>query len=197
MPESGRDRWEPLALEVVVQTFASAHFRWWISGGYALDLHLGRTWRDHDDTDVEVARNDLAALHTLLSHWDLNVATAGQLTAWHGEPLEVSRNQNSLWCRVTPDRPWALDVTIAEGSEENWIYRKDQSVQVPWDMAVLRTFDGIPYIAPELQLLHKSRGLRPKDDIDAAEVIPSLDARQRGVLSRLLEPDHPWHRLLA
>jgi hypothetical protein len=30
-------------------------------------------------------------------------------------------------------------------------------------MAVLRTADGIPYLAPELQLLYKSKGLRSKD----------------------------------
>lgn len=189
--------WEPLGLESVVETFASAPFRWWVSGGNALDLHLGRTWRDHDDTDVGVVRSDLRALHTLLSHWDLHVAAVGQLTLWRGEPLEVARHQNNVWCRLTPVGPWILDVTVGEGPDENWIYRRDPSVQVPWGVAVLRTADGIPYLAPELQLLYKSKGLRPKDEVDAAEVIPCLDARQRGRLSRLLESNHPWQRRLA
>jgi hypothetical protein len=95
------------------------------------------------------------------------------------------------------DSPWVLDVTIGEGSDENWIYRRDPSVVVPWDMAVLRTTEFIPYLAPELQLLYKHKGLRSKDEVDAAEVIPSLDARQRELLSRLLEPGHPWQRRLA
>lgn len=60
----------------------------------------------------------------------------------------------------------------------------------------MRTAEGIPYLAPELQLLYKSTGLRSKDDVDAAEVIPSLDARQRDLLSRLLESAHPWQRRL-
>lgn len=46
-------------------------------------------------------------------------------------------------------------------------------------------------------MLYKSRDPRAKDEVDAVEVIPSLDARQRALLSRLLEPDHPWRRLLA
>jgi hypothetical protein len=46
-------------------------------------------------------------------------------------------------------------------------------------------------------LLYKSKGQRPKDDVDAAEVIPELDDRRRELLSRLLEPDHAWQRLLA
>jgi hypothetical protein len=102
-----------------------------------------------------------------------------------------------VWCRLTANGPWVLDVTIGEGSDDNWIYRRDPSIQVPWSVAVLRTAEGIPYLAPELQLLYKSKDLRSKDDVDAAEVIPSLDARQRGMLSRLLESDHPWRRRLA
>ena len=189
--------WQPLALESVVATFTSAPFRWWISGGHALDLHLQRSWRDHENTDVGVLRGDLDAVYALLCRWDVHVAVAGQLRLWRGEPLAIDRHQNNLWCRLTATGPWVLDVTICEGSGENWIYRRDPSVQLPWDMAVLRSADGVPYLAPELQLLYKSKGLRPKDSIDAAEVIPRLDARQHGFLARLLGPDHPWQRLLA
>jgi len=189
--------WEPLDLEAVVEVFAPAAFRWWISGGHALELHLGRTWRSHYDTDVGVVRRDLGSVYSLLSGWDLHVAAAGQLTPWHGEPLAEARHQNNVWCRRTRGRPWALDMTIGEGSDDSWIYRRDLTVQVPWALAVLRTADGVPYLSPELQLLYKSKGLRPKDDIDAAQVIPHLDDRQRDLLTRLVEPDHPWQRLLS
>jgi hypothetical protein len=194
-PELGP--WTPLTVESVVETFAPAPFRWWISGGHALELHLQRSWRNHDDTDVGVVRSDLSDVYELLSHWSVHVAAAGQLRPWRGEPLTLDRHQNNLWCRRTAEGPWVLDITIGEGSDENWIYRRDRSVQVPWDVAVLRTPDGIPYLAPELQLLYKSNGRRPKDDVDAAEVIPSLDARERGFVASVLEPGHAWHRLLV
>jgi hypothetical protein len=186
-----------MGIESVVETFGSASFPWWISGGHALDLHLGRTWREHEDTDIGVVRHDLGTFHGLLAGWDLHVAAAGQLTRWRGEPLELARHQNNVWCRLSASGPWVLDVTIGEGSPERWIYRRDPSVQVPWAMAVLRTARGIPYLAPELQLLYKSKGLRAKDEVDAAEVIPSLDARQRDLLSRVLDADHPWQRHLT
>ena len=64
----------------------------------------------------------------------------------------------------------------------------------PWEPleieAVVDIFTSAPFRA-------KSTGLRPKDDVDAAEVIPTLDPRQRELLSRLLEPDHPRRRRLA
>ena len=81
-----------------------------------------------------------------------------------------------------------LDVTIGEGSDDRWIYRRDPSVRVSWAMAVLRTDEGILYLAPELQLLYKSKDIRWKDDVDAAEVIPGLDARQRNLLLAIADP---------
>jgi len=189
--------WEPLELCSVVDHFSSATFRWWITGGRALGLHLGRSWRPHEDTDVGVIRSELGALHALLRDWDLHIAAAGTLSSWRGEPLEAARSQNNVWCPAAPDGPWMLDITIGEGSAECWVYRRDPSIQLPWDSAVLLSAEGIPYLAPELQLLFKSKNPRPKDDVDAAEVIPSLDTHQREFLSRLVGPDHPWQRRLS
>lgn len=194
-PELGP--WEPLELDSVVDLFASASFRWWVSGGRALDLHVGRTWRHHEDTDVGIVRRDAGALHALLARWDLHVAAAGRLTRWHGAPLSVARPHNNVWCRQSPNRPWALDVTIGEGSDRHWVFRRDPSVRVPWDAAILRTAAGVPYLAPELQLLYKSKAPRPKDDHDAREVIPALDDRQRRLLSQRLGADHPWQAHLT
>jgi hypothetical protein len=58
-----------------------------------------------------------------------------------------------------------------------------------------RTEQGVPYLAPEFQLLYKSTDCRPKDDRDA-EVVPSLAANRRTRLHDLLREDHPWQALL-
>jgi hypothetical protein len=189
--------WQPLGVDEVCERFAAAPFRWWIGGGRALELHLGRTWRPHDDTDVGVVRGELPLVHEWLSGWDLHVAAAGRLSPWHGEPLVASSHQNNVWCRFAPDGPWVLDVTIGEGTATRWISRRDPSLEVPWDLAVLQTANGIPYLAPELQLLFKSKDARPKDDIDADEVVPALDADRRTWLSNALPPDHPWQKLVT
>jgi GNAT superfamily N-acetyltransferase len=189
---SGLGPWKPLDLQSVVEVFSSAPFRWWISGGHALELHLGRTWRGHEDTDVGVARQDLGAVHTHLAGWDVHVAAAGELTPWRGESLTADRHQNNVWCRTAPGGPWVLDLTIGEGTDETWIFRRDPTLKVPWDLAVLRTPDGIPYLAPELQLLFKSKAPRAKDDIDAAQVIPALDDVRCRLLANHLAAEHPW-----
>ena len=70
-------------------------------------------------------------------------------------------------------------------------------MRVPWADAVLRSTDGVPYLAPELQLLFKSREPRPKDDLDPREVLPELDRARCTWLASRLPPGHPWHALLA
>jgi len=50
-------------------------------------------------------------------------------------------------------------------------------------------------LAPEVQLLYKSKGLRPKDETDFAAARTALDAAQRAWLAGALakvSPDHPW-----
>jgi hypothetical protein len=188
--------WVPLSLEATVASFRGAPFRWWISGGHALELHLGRSWRDHEDMDVSVARRDVRSLRAVLDGWDIHVA-AGRLTAWAGQDLRARLHENNLWCRHQPAEPWQLDVTISDGDDDAWTYRRDPRVRLPWEEAVLRTADGVPYLAPELQLLFKSKGHREMDDLDAAEAIPALEMERTALLRRLLPPDHAWHRLLA
>ncbi|GGR42950.1 hypothetical protein GCM10010197_05350 [Nocardioides luteus] len=55
--------------------------------------------------------------------------------------------------------------------------------------------DGVRYLQPEIQLLYKAPGLRPKDQVDFDNTIPLLDDRSlrwlRQALAQTL-PDHPW-----
>lgn len=190
-------QWRPLELDEVIRLFERWLARWWISGGVALELHLGRSWRSHHDSDVSILRDEARELPVLLSDWDIHVAAAGALTRWDGSALAAQANQNNVWCRQVPEEPWCLDITISEGDRECWVYRRDPTLRVPWEDAVLRNARGIPYLAPELQLLFKSKNNRTKDDRDASEVIPALDAGRQCRLRDLLPHDHPWQTLLV
>lgn len=190
--------WEPLSIRAVAELFADAPVQWWISGGHALELHTGRSWRGHDDTDVSVLRSDASALVEKLDGWEIHLAAAGVLTRWDGSPLRQQDHHNNLWVRTHADGPWVLDVTIADGDHERWIYRRQPEVGVGWPDAVLmHTATGIRYLAPELQLLFKSVDIRPKDDIDATQVIPDLAREQAAWLRAALPTNHRWQSLLA
>jgi hypothetical protein len=196
MPGDALGPWRPLGTAEVVRIFEEWPGRWWISGGVALELHLRRSWRSHHDSDVSLVRSDVPGLRRLLTDWDIWIASAGVLTPWDGSSVSAQAHQNNLWCRMQPDQPWCLDVTVSEGDQECWIYRRDHSLRVPWEAAVLHSDRGIPYLDPVLQLLYKSKDHRKKDDQDAAEVIAALTPAQRRRLANLLPPGHSWQTLV-
>jgi hypothetical protein len=197
MGEEALGRWEPLSLRETVRLFQGSPLRWWITGGLALELHLGRSWRPHGDSDVSVLRHDVSVLPTILAGWDLHLATGGRLSPWAGRALARDGGENNLWCRRGPGEPWCLDVTVGDGDEEAWVYRRAPSLRVAWSEAVLQSPDGIPYLAPELQLLFKSKNVRPKDTADALQVIAELRPTRRDLLREALDPAHPWQAWLT
>ena len=57
--------------------------------------------------------------------------------------------------------------------------------------------NSIPYLAPEIQLLYKAKGLRPKDEADFARTLPALDEKSRQWLAQSLALVHPGHAWLT
>ena len=189
--------WAPLSIDAVASVFATASFTWFVAGGHALELAVGRSWREHADVDVGVRRDQLIAVHAHLSRdWDLHVAAAGELTQWRGGSLTADRHQNNIWARSGPGEPWRFDVIVGAGTDAAWRSRRDPSIEVPWPVAVRRDRD-VPYLAPHLQLLMKSKDVRPKDDLDARVVIPQLGEHARTWLAQHLDAAHTWQGLLT
>jgi hypothetical protein len=172
--------------------------RWWLAGGYALELAAGRGWRRHGDIDVLLLRRDQSSVQQALSGWEWWAAADGTLRPWRaGEvlPAEV----HNLWCRRRPGEPWRVQVMLDESAGEDWVSRRNPAVRRP--VATLgHVRGGIPYLAPEVQLFYKAKGPRPKDEQDFAEVLPILDAEQRTWLHAAITStygDRPWLRALA
>ena len=187
--------WAPMSVGDVVEFFSATPINWWFAGGTALELHIGRAWRSHDDIDVGVCRAEVPLLVPLLDEWEIQVAAAGELRPWRGEPLRETRHENNLWVRP-PGGAWCLDVLIGEGDAHHWAYRRDPTLRLPWGRAVHTSPLGHRYLGPALQLLFKSKGLRPKDDVDARQVVPGLDDWGVALLDVRLRANHPWRPLV-
>lgn len=184
----------------VSEVLRRLHRPWWIAGGWAIDLHLGRQTRHHADVDALVLRGDLLPLQGALAGWDLHAADPpGSLRPWLlGEILSVE--VHDVWCRRSPTSPWCLQVMIDDAQEGIWIYRRDPRIRRPvveLDGPASRTHQRV--LAPEVQLLQKSHGPRPKDEADLLAIRPHLDDRQVEWLRTslaLTSPGHAWLRHL-
>src|SRR5215468_9046114 len=197
--------WQPWQPEDVARFFAPLTVPWWIAGGWAIDLFLGRQTREHEDLDVQVLRRDQRAVRALFGNWDLEAALPlPRDETWPFRPWHLDQALDpaihDVWCRPAATQPWSMQLMIADTRDDWWLFRRAPTVgRALADLGGLTT-EGIPYLAPEIQLLYKAKQPRPKDEADFAQVLPSLGQKRRQWLSHALgvvHPDHPWRDRLS
>jgi hypothetical protein len=164
----------------------------WLSGGIGLDMWLGRVTREHGDIDVSVTRDAWAALRSRLQP-ELNFfrAESGWLTVLG---RDINAPPVNTWCADATGL-WRLQINLEAGDVDDWRYRRDERVTRAWDAAVL-DIEGVPVMAPEAQLLWKSRRSSPEDVADWAVVLPALPVESRDWLRaavRLAHPESPMN----
>jgi hypothetical protein len=188
-------RWEPASVDEVAAAFTRHPGPWWIAGGVAIELAVGRRIRSHADIDVGVLRADHVAAHDVLLDWELWAADPpGTLRPWaRGEALPPQ--VHDVWCRPSAAAPWRIQLMIDESDGRDWVSRRDPGVRLPLGLAVRRTAAGVPFLAPQVQLYYKAESPRPKDLIDFDAALPVLGRPERTWLRTALErrdPGHPW-----
>lgn len=171
--------------------------RWWIAGGWSLDLFLGHPTRLHEDTDVLILRKDLEHIHAALPDWIIYASNPpGTLRPWHaGETLPGF--VQDIWCRPVDSETWSFQFMVMDTEGDRWLFRRDHRVYGDLgDLSDVR--DGIPLLAPEVQLLYKARfPNRPRDEADLSRMIPRLSTRRRTWLKQAVELVYPDSPVLA
>ncbi|MGW1223897.1 nucleotidyltransferase domain-containing protein [Streptomyces sp. NPDC001515] len=188
--------WEPMPLDEAVRLLAPLREPWWIAGGYAIELAVGRAFRAHADLDVLLLRRDQLAVQRILPGAEWWAADPpGTLRPWPpGEILPAG--VHDIWCRPGPDAPWRVQFMLDDVADGDWVYRRDPRIRLPLDRIGRVTGDGVPHLAPEVQLLYKARSPRPKDERDFEEALAVLDEDGRSWLTETLTlaegAGHPW-----
>lgn len=197
--ETAWGAWDHYPPEKVFDLLDGIGVEWWVAGGYAIEAFLGRSIREHDDIDISLWHPEQAAIQRQFPGWHITVADPpGTLRDWlPGEPLSLEIHD--IWIREDLDSPWRIQFMLNERDGDDWLFRRDHRVHRPISEA-LWTKDGVRYLAPEIQLLYKSKGQRPKDIVDFEEAGPALSLAQRSWLRTALQQtdaEHPWLPLLS
>jgi len=186
----GDYEWLPLSPREAAKLLADLPAPWWIVGGWAIDLFLGRQTRPHADTDTALLRGTEPVLREVLPTWDIQIAHDGQFIPWDGTPLEQPYHQ--FWARPDADGPWAVEFMLEEHVDDMWVYRRDPTVTLPITRLGRTTADGVPYICPEVALLYKARGKGiERNTADFESALSALSAEERRWLRDALILAHP------
>lgn len=180
----------------IAQELASFTGTWYISSGWALDLFLDRVTRVHHDVDVVVARAQQLVVRDYLAErgWKLITPYEQRLEPWPPHmTLELPRHQ----AHAHRDGDF-IDILLTDIEPGVWRYRRDPAIVRTIERVGLQ-HTGLPYLAPELVLLFKSKNTsnkpRPQDQADFEAVCAHLEPERRAWLRWALtatDPLHPW-----
>lgn len=199
---SGEDQksWSPLSVEAMAGVLGDAPFPWWIAGGYAIELAVGRSFRTHGDIDVLLVHRDHKTARAFLADWDCWASDPpGTLRPWQvGESL--APRVHDIWCRRSADDPWRFQLMLDGSDSDTWVSRRDASIRLDLAALTRTTPNGIPYLAPEVQLFYKAKALRDRDDMDLNASLDTLGAAERDWLRDAIEHvyggEHRWLEVL-
>ena len=184
----------PLTLTQVRDLFGGADFRWWICGGWSLELDDDPR-REHSDVEVGISRTDLPKVRKWLADYHLWDIHAGTLT-YLADAVEVPDEHEQLWVRRDAYSPWLMDLMLTPVKGETWFYKRDRRLSRPYAEAITSGPDGIPRQRPEIGLLFKARRREARDEDDFAAVVPRLSGADRVWLRDAIKltepPGNPW-----
>jgi hypothetical protein len=195
--EPDLSKWAAWRPDEAARRLAGVRAPWYVAAGWALDLHLGRERREHEDLEIGVPAARFGEIAEALAGFELFVAGGPEPgyvwpLAGAGDTLETS---HQTWVREPGTGLWRLDVFREPSEGDTWVCRRDERIRLPYGELIERTADGIPYSRPEVVLLFKAKAVRERDQSDFAEVAPALAPARRAWLGQaltLVHPGHPW-----
>jgi len=180
------------------------HFpcRWWLGGGWAIDAWLGSQSREHEDIEICVARQDQDSIFACCATWQFftpadnqwALLPSGERLAAPRFMLQLQRSPQTIG--LTEGMPPTFEFLLNEVADEQWMFMRDPSIQLPLDHVYGRSRWGMRVTIPEIVLLHKAVYLpRPKDEHDFQRMQPHLSSAQCAWLREQISkvhPEHPW-----
>jgi len=167
---------------------------WWVAGGWAVDLYLGRETRPHEDLEIAILRRDQFIVRNGLAGWAFSKVRAGRLDPWpEGEWLVSPIHE--VHALRSEGHPRSFEILLNESQGDVWTFRRDRRVARPVAEIGSMSDLGVPFLRPEIVLLFKAKRPRPRDEEDFRLLSGTLSQKSRewlrGALA-IVHPGHPW-----
>jgi Aminoglycoside-2''-adenylyltransferase len=183
--------WDPWRPADIARLLAGVTAPWYVAGGWAIDLFLGRQTREHGDLEIAVPASAFPAIRGALADYEFDVVGSGLRWPLDSPAFDV---MHQTWVREPDTGVYRADVFREPERDAEWVCRRDESISLPYEDLIRQTGDGIPYLVPEVNLLFKAkRAAEPKNHADFAATADLLDDHAAGWLRGVLQRVHPGH----
>ncbi|QQZ09954.1 nucleotidyltransferase domain-containing protein [Heyndrickxia vini] len=178
----------------ITSLMAGFNKTWFIAGGCAIDLFIGKETREHKDIEFAVFRKDQLYLKEYLKEWEFKKVIKGEFYTWGNEFLELPIHE--IYASLNEEK---IEILLNETKENDWLFRRDVRISYPLNSVWSITKTGIPYLNPEIVLLYKAKYTREIDHQDFIAIRDYLDNDKKKWLRHALElhePEHIWLQFL-
>ena len=183
--------WDPWRPADIARLLAGVTVPWYVAGGWAIDLFLGRQTREHGDLEIAVPASAFATIRDAFAEYEFDVVGSGLRWPLDSPAFGV---MPQTWVRERDSGVYRADVFREPERDAAWVCRRDESISLPYEHLIRRTGDGIPYLVPEVALLFKAKwAAEPKNRADFAATAGLLGAGAAGWLRGALQRVHPGH----
>ncbi|PIR98993.1 hypothetical protein COT87_01790 [Candidatus Collierbacteria bacterium CG10_big_fil_rev_8_21_14_0_10_44_9] len=164
---------------------------WAVAGGWAIDLYLGEVTRKHKDIEVAVWRDEQHFLNSCFASWNGKYLIKGNALEWNAEDkLELPIHELHF-----SKGDEEIEVLLNERKNENWVFRRDQTITYPENKFYQTTTSGIKILAPEVVLLYKAKDPKDHDTQDLHNALVKMTSEQKlwlhDSISKMF-PQHTW-----
>ncbi len=92
----------------VLSLLAGFGMPWWVAGGWAVDLFIGRLTRPHKDIEIAVFRHDQLVLQEHLAGWSLRKVVDHRRVSWLPGELLNRAGARDPWPRARTTTPTSI-----------------------------------------------------------------------------------------
>lgn len=212
-------------LKSAVQFLKDMDVQWCFCGGWALDLFMGEETRPHKDLDIMIFSEDLKKSVQFMREkgWRVEAPTRQGFL-----PVDVENyddfEYDNLWCmnenypmdylkvdeqgscifyqydREIQENVDFIEILLNIHEDGSFVYRRNPAIRLNVEKAFYE-HEGLPFLAPEIVLLYKSKYLSEDNQSDFEVVSSKMTSDQRVWLmdALVLEygSDHPWVEALS
>lgn len=185
--------WKPWTIEKIKKTFDG--LEWILAGGFALEIFVGKNYRNHADIDILIKREDQKKIFDRIEKSRIFVSQNGNLSLFDKNTFYKFPIQD-IWILSENISAWCLQIMLYDVEDGFWIYKRDKNIKVEHDFLFWEK-DGVKIIKPEIQLLYKSKSIRPKDEEDFQVLKTRLNKNAAEWLNSALEKCYCRHRWIS